>query len=54
MVDILRLGEEIKKERRRNHMMKIYICPHPAMQGGHKEETTVRKYNGLPYFIGRP
>ena len=29
-----------------------------ATQGGHKdtkiEETTGQKYNGLPYYVGRP
>jgi len=35
----LRLGEEKKKKERRKKK---------------KEETKGRKYNGLPYYIGRP
>jgi len=42
MVDIqsatARLGEEIKKRKKKKK----------------KEETTGQKYNGLPYYIGRP
>jgi len=34
----LRLGEEKKQERKKEE----------------EEQTTARKYNGLPYYIGRP
>jgi len=43
----LRLGEEKKKDGRRKHGAKY-------KQGGHKEQTTWQKYDGLPYSIGWP
>jgi len=39
-VQPLRLGEEIKKDRKKEETTGWkYICPHPAMQGGHKKIT---------------
>jgi len=40
MVDMQSLIAEIrqgKKERRKKETGQKYICPHPAMQGGHKK-----------------
>jgi len=53
----LRLNEEKKEERKKEERKKkpqdenIMVCPIPS--GDHKE-TTAQKYNGLPYYIGRP
>jgi len=49
----MRLGEEIKKEERRNHSMKniyvrILLCRVAI------KETAGQRYNSLPYSTGRP
>jgi len=52
----IRRGKEKKEERRRtNHNMKIYMVSlfHRATIKK-KIEITARKYNSLPYYIGRP
>jgi len=40
MVDIQSVAVEIRREKKKKE--------------GRKKETTGQKYNGLPYFIGRP
>jgi len=50
----LRLGEEIKKEEEEEerNSMKIYMVS--LLHRATIKETTGQKYNGLPYYIGRP
>jgi len=51
----LGLGEEIKEHRKKiEETTGQNIMSASATQGGHKKETTEQKYNGLPYYIGRP
>jgi len=58
MVDIQSTTAEIRRGKKKEERKKkpqddnIMVCPFP--QGDHKEQTTVQKYNGLPYATGRP
>jgi len=57
MADIQSVAAEIRRgkkkkeeeERRTNHSMKIYM-----VRATINKQTTGQKYNGLPYYIGRP
>jgi len=53
MVDIQSATAEIRRGKKEETGQNIMSAS--ATQGGHKkEETTGRKYNGLPYYTGRP
>jgi len=58
MVDIQSATAEIRrgKPRKKKKKQDEKIMSASATQGGHKEEDRNhrQKYNGLPYYIGRP